>query len=133
MEQAKYFCTGRKKEKSEYRHYALAVPYYTHFTSPIRRMADLVVHRQLAAALGDTTDVDLCKYDDSVLDAQAKLCNDRKINAKLAGEEGNAIYLWSMIKQITEAGNQFIMDGIVTDLVEFGFEILLVDCGQAVR
>jgi len=68
-----------------------------------------------------------------VLDSQAKLCNDRKTNAKLAGEEGNAIYLWSMIKQITSAGNEFIMDGIVTDLVEFGLEILLTDCGQSIR
>ncbi|KAJ5983796.1 Exosome complex exonuclease dis3 [Penicillium waksmanii] len=51
MTSAEYFCAGAHAEP-EFRHYGLASPIYTHFTSPIRRYADLLVHRQLASAIG---------------------------------------------------------------------------------
>ena len=43
MARAKYFCAGSAED--DYSHYALNVPLYTHFTSPIRRYADIMVHR----------------------------------------------------------------------------------------
>ncbi|KAL2339469.1 hypothetical protein Fmac_007409 [Flemingia macrophylla] len=51
MSQAVYFCSG-DLSPPEYHHYGLASPLYTHFTSPIRRYADVIVHRLLAASLG---------------------------------------------------------------------------------
>lgn len=33
---ARYFCTGETPDASFWRHFALAVSHYTHFTSPIR-------------------------------------------------------------------------------------------------
>uniref|UniRef100_A0A8D0GXL4 Exosome complex exonuclease RRP44 n=1 Tax=Sphenodon punctatus TaxID=8508 RepID=A0A8D0GXL4_SPHPU len=68
MMQAVYFCSGMD---TDFHHYALASPIYTHFTSPIRRYADIIVHRLLAVTIGsdctypELTDkhklADLCK------------------------------------------------------------------------
>ena len=47
---AQYMAAGHF-EADDWRHYALNIPYYTHFTSPIRRYADTLVHRVLADTL----------------------------------------------------------------------------------
>ena len=46
-----YFCSGSIASE-QYRHYGLAAEIYTHFTSPIRRYADVMVHRMLAVSIG---------------------------------------------------------------------------------
>jgi exosome complex exonuclease DIS3/RRP44 len=51
MSTAKYCSTG-SFPRNELYHYGLAAPLYTHFTSPIRRYADVIVHRLLSASLG---------------------------------------------------------------------------------
>lgn len=50
MQLAKYFSTGELDEE-DWKHYALNVDRYTHFTSPIRRYPDILVHRLLQAAI----------------------------------------------------------------------------------
>lgn len=51
LAQAVYFSSGTRRP-GDYHHFGLAMPIYTHFTSPIRRYADLIVHRLLACAIG---------------------------------------------------------------------------------
>ncbi|URE00609.1 RNB [Musa troglodytarum] len=52
MPLAVYFCTGDLRgREDEWAHCGLSIPLYTHFTSPLRRYPDIVVHRTLAAVV----------------------------------------------------------------------------------
>ncbi|CAK5262684.1 unnamed protein product, partial [Mycena citricolor] len=70
-QRAKYFCAGML-DIAKYSHYALNTPLYTHFTSPIRRYADLMVHRQLESVL------------QGAASAEPKFTMDRDAVAKVA-------------------------------------------------
>lgn len=52
MQRAKYFCSG-SLDIAKFHHYALNEDFYTHFTSPIRRYADVIVHRLLEVAISN--------------------------------------------------------------------------------
>ncbi|CAN1316739.1 Exosome complex exonuclease RRP44 homolog A [Linum perenne] len=82
MSQAVYFCSG-DLSPPEFHHYGLASPLYTHFTSPIRRYADVVVHRLLAASLGIYT-LPLVFRDRPQLTSIADNLNYRHRNAQMA-------------------------------------------------
>ena len=87
MGEAQYFCTA-DKQKSFFEHYGLAAPLYTHFTSPIRRYADVVVHRQLVAAVERAS----APLESSVVDSIASNINVTHRNAKKASEEAQQLF-----------------------------------------
>lgn len=90
MQQAKYFCSG-EFAPPEYLHYGLATPIYTHFTSPIRRYADIVVHRLLAAVEGiDPLPVEYENKDS--LSRVAEQLNLRNYNAQIAGRASISLH-----------------------------------------
>jgi protein SSD1 len=88
MKRAVYFNTGTQ-ELNGFKHYALSVPLYTHFTSPIRRYADLVVHRILHSILQEQEN----PYISSDVVEIAKQCNIRKETAKTAQDASMNLYL----------------------------------------
>jgi DIS3-like exonuclease 2 len=105
MQLAQYFCTGDYiDETSAWRHYALAVGHYTHFTSPIRRYPDVLVHRLLQAALdkekddkvGDSSKETSLLEGDKVAEI-ALHANERKAAAKAAQDGALKLYLASLL------------------------------------
>lgn len=125
MKNAEYFCTG-SVEEDEYGHYALSVPLYTHFTSPIRRYPDLVVHRLLAASLG--VDEPLNQGPDSI-DVIAQHCNDRKLAAKQASELSNDMFFGIFVRE----SGPLEEDGIVLNVMDQSLDVLVPELGVVKR
>ncbi|CAM9111310.1 unnamed protein product, partial [Ectocarpus fasciculatus] len=92
MKLAQYFVVS-DSAPSSWRHFALGIPYYTHFTSPIRRYADIIVHRLLFSVISsDVTPT----YDDRYVKKLAALamhCNDQKKTAKDVEDKCDSMFM----------------------------------------
>ncbi|PHH86462.1 hypothetical protein CDD83_10215 [Cordyceps sp. RAO-2017] len=127
MHRAKYFIAG-KTTKALWPHYSLNLPLYTHFTSPTRRYADIVVHRQLEAVLSEGK----IEFTDDMenLVKTAEACNTKKDSAQNAQEQ--SIHIEScrtMDKKRQEANGELIAEGIVLCVYESAFDVLIPEWG----
>ncbi len=101
-------------------HFGLAFDRYTHFTSPIRRYPDLVVHRVLAAMLGDAGGVAYKREELHVLGGH---CSDRE---RAAVEAEREIVQVKKVRFLAErVGEEY--DGFVVGVASFGIFVELVD------
>ncbi|CAJ2513270.1 Uu.00g013890.m01.CDS01 [Anthostomella pinea] len=127
MMSAEYFCAGTQAYP-EFRHYGLASEIYTHFTSPIRRYADLVAHRQLAAAI-DYEPMHPHVRSRGRLEAVCKNINVRHRNAQLAGRASIAYYVGQSLRGRVAEEDGFVMkifsNGFVVLVPRFGIEGLI--------
>ncbi|NLG60806.1 MAG: ribonuclease R [Candidatus Cloacimonetes bacterium] len=111
MRQARY-------SEENHGHFGLAAPYYTHFTSPIRRYPDLLLHRICASRfLGDDAGVLTAEQIEPI----AKLSSERERIAEAA--ERDSIELKKVQYMERHLGDDF--EGTISDVRAFGFFVLL--------
>lgn len=98
-------------------HYALAIENYTHFTSPIRRYADLVVHR----ALDDYfTKKKRPEDDNGGNESLAELASHCSFTERRAEDAERTIIKVKLMRHV-EASGKKEFDGVITGVEEYGF------------
>ncbi|QPG75771.1 exosome catalytic subunit dis3 [Brettanomyces nanus] len=127
MMAAEYFTSGSYSYQ-DFHHYGLAVDIYTHFTSPIRRYCDDVVHRQLAAAIGYEPLSEL-HMDKDKMDLVVKNINKRHRNAQFAGRASIEYYVGQVMKNAEATEDGYVIkvfsNGIVVLVPKYGVENLI--------
>lgn len=105
-------------------HFGLNLQRYAHFTSPIRRYADLIVHRALIAAHGWGPD-GLTAAEAENLEATAEHISQTERRSMLAERDTTDRYLSAFLSE--EVGNAFA--GVVSGVARFGIFVKLDDTG----
>ncbi len=128
MNKAKYFCAGML-DIAKYSHFALNAPLYTHFTSPIRRYADVLVHRMLDACMNaDQPETKFLMEREAVAKC-AQHCNAKKDSAKIAQEQSAHLHLCHLIHSLTQQYGPVIRDAKVVNVLDSAFDVVVPEFG----
>lgn len=119
----------RAMKRADYRprcegHYGLASEAYAHFTSPIRRYPDLVVHRMLKALLFGRPE--LHDQEVSALRWLGRHCSEREREADAAARESQELKLIELLE--TRVGEAF--SGVVSGVAPYGLYVRLENTAE---
>jgi ribonuclease R len=99
-------------------HFGLAFDHYTHFTSPIRRYPDMMVHRLLQHYLDGGKSVAKKEYEERCIHSSER--------EKRAADAERASIKYKQVEFMSLAENK-VYDGIITGVTEFGIFVEIVE------
>lgn len=124
MKPANYIAAGKLSEP-EWAHFALHIPYYTHFTSPIRRYADVIVHRLLQASIDGEQAVKEFPMDVKSISNICGTCNEKKDASRKAQERSDLVFLALYLRRFPKKKQL----AVVTSIGSKAFTCFLPDLG----